>query len=80
MRQKRFVLFGFLLLALVLVGCGGDDPDNEEANPASEFCVSQGGEVDIVDEEDGQVGICVLPDGTRIDEWEFFRENSTTEP
>ena len=51
------------------------------ANPASEYCVAQGGRVDIVDEAGGQVGYCELPDGRRIEEWEFFRsEAPTTEP
>lgn len=53
------------------------------ANPASEFCVAQGGTVEIETADDGsQSGICVLPDGTRIDEWEYFRNeggSSTTD-
>lgn len=43
------------------------------ANPASTFCVEQGGTVEIVDENGGQVGYCNLPDGTRVEEWEYFR-------
>lgn len=60
---------------LVLSACGdsGDDPAPGLANPASEYCVSQGGEVEIVSEADGEVGYCNLPDGRRIEEWEFFR-------
>lgn len=42
------------------------------ANPASEYCVAQGGSVEIVDEANGQVGYCNLPDGQRIEEWEYF--------
>ncbi len=49
------------------------------ANPASVYCIEQGGEVDIVDEADGQVGYCELPDGRRIEEWELYR-SQTTEP
>ncbi|MFZ0015068.1 MAG: DUF333 domain-containing protein [Acidimicrobiia bacterium] len=43
--------------------------------PASVFCVDQGGEVEIVEEDDGAVGYCNLPDGTRVDEWEYYRAN-----
>ena len=43
------------------------------ANPASVYCVQQGGRVEIVTTEKGQVGICVLPDSRRVEEWEFFR-------
>jgi uncharacterized protein len=52
------------------------------ANPASELCVERGGTVEIVDEDDGQVGYCVFPDGTRIEEWEYYRSqvDATTEP
>lgn len=61
--------------------CGSDDDSPAEdppteANPASVFCVDQGGEVDIVEEADGEVGYCVLPDGTRVDEWEYYRSNA----
>ena len=45
------------------------------ANPASVYCVQQGGRVEIIDTKKGQIGICVLPDGRRIEEWKFFRAN-----
>jgi putative hemolysin len=65
---------------LLVVGCGSDEGDDTPppgiANPASEFCVEQGGEVEIVTEDDGEVGYCALPDGTRVDEWEYFRANA----
>ncbi len=72
------------LSALVFAACGDDDdsdddgdtPTNQLANPASVFCVEQGGELEIVDEADGQVGYCTLPDGTRVEEWEYFREQT----
>ena len=67
--------------------CGSDDAptstapmsDSESvdstqlANPASVFCIEQGGTLEIVDEADGQVGYCTLPDGTRVEEWEYYR-------
>ena len=43
------------------------------ANPASVYCVQQGGKLEIVDTKKGQIGICVLPDGRRIEEWKFYR-------
>ena len=48
------------------------------ANPASEFCIDSGGTLEIVDEEGGQVAYCLLPDGTRVEEWEYFNSSSTT--
>ena len=82
-------LLPLLLATAGLAACGSDaEPtgttsDVGLANPASVFCVEQGGTVEIVDEADGQVGYCNLPDGTRVEEWEYFRSenpSATTEP
>jgi putative hemolysin len=73
-------LRGWVLVvaALALASCGDDNgPDGGLANPASVFCEEQGGTVEIVTDADGnQGGICQLPDGTRIEEWEYFRQFS----
>lgn len=42
-------------------------------NPASAYCIAQGGKLNIVDEAGGQVGYCTLPSGERVEEWELFR-------
>jgi putative hemolysin len=49
------------------------------ANPASAFCEEQGGTVDIRNdaESGGQIGICVLPDGSECEEWAYFRGECT---
>lgn len=65
-------------VTLLVTGCGDESPNPEQANPASVFCVEQGGELEIVDEEGGQVGYCLLPDGTRVEEWEYYRANAPT--
>jgi len=48
-------------------------------NPASEFCIKgKNGRIKIVTDESGnQRGICHLPDGTVIDEWELFRKEGS---
>ena len=46
------------------------------ANPASEYCISQGGELEITSDDAGnQTGMCTLPDGSVIEEWELFRRD-----
>jgi putative hemolysin len=64
------------LVAGPLVACGNDESDAGIANPASEYCESIGGEV-LVDD-----GLCRLPDGTEVDEWELYRgrDTETVEP
>jgi putative hemolysin len=77
-----------LPIAMIVTACGGEDDGPTAttapglANPASEYCVDQGGELEIVPEPAGQVGYCHLPDGTRVEEWEYFRAQtgSTTVP
>ena len=42
-------------------------------NPASDFCVDNGGETEIVTESDGsQFGLCVF-EGYSCEEWAFYR-------
>lgn len=43
------------------------------ANPASVYCVKQGGKSEIREDKDGQYGVCVMQNGVECDEWEFFR-------
>ena len=55
-------------------GGGGDEspssPMATMGNPASAYCESQGGTVDLA------TGICTLPDGTQIDEWELYNRDN----
>lgn len=44
------------------------------ANPASAYCREQGGRSQIITAADGsQSGDCVFSDGSKCDEWAFFR-------
>lgn len=42
-------------------------------NPASAYCVSQGGTLTIKNEANGQVGYCHLANGEVLEEWALFR-------
>jgi putative hemolysin len=44
------------------------------ANPASNYCIENGGKSEIINNENGQSGICVFSDGSQCDEWAFFRK------
>ena len=50
------------------------------ANPAAVFCVEQGGRHETRTTPAGEAGVCVLPDGREVDEWEYFRERHTQAP
>ncbi|MDO4642049.1 MAG: DUF333 domain-containing protein [Neisseria sp.] len=64
---------------LLLSACQGGTNEQHPVgmpNPASEYCVQQGGKLEVKkDAEGGEYALCHLPDGTVIEEWEFFRKN-----
>ena len=45
------------------------------ANPASVYCKSLGGKTLMRSNDKGQYGICELPDGGQIEEWELYRRD-----
>ncbi|WP_299659484.1 DUF333 domain-containing protein [uncultured Ruegeria sp.] len=53
------------------------DQSSELANPAATFCIERGGAYKIQDGDNGQTGICTLPDGTEQDAWDYFRAEHT---
>ena len=78
-RIMEFASVAVLVSIAFLPACGDDGSDTDVglANPASVFCKDQGGTVEIERDAAGnETGICVFPDGTRVDEWEYFRDNS----
>jgi len=79
MAQKRSLIL-ILVLSLITVSCRTNPridtttPESDIPNPASEYCVSQGYQLEIITAEDGsQSGLCVFDDGSSCDEWAFFR-------
>jgi putative hemolysin len=50
-----------------------NNSNTQIANPASVNCIDQNGTLEIVDTNEGQVGICTLPNGHVCEEWALFR-------
>ena len=61
--------------AFSAIGKGGTVVVIGMANPASVYCAKLGGKTRIEKTTTGERGICVLPNGTEIDEWELFRRD-----
>ena len=75
MRKRRVTVVVPLLIAAASLSCGDDDEPGLP-NPAAVFCEEQGGHVEIERDDAGnERGICVLHDGIRVDEWEYFRSH-----
>ncbi len=62
-----------LLLSAPLAIAADPAPLAGVANPAAVYCAALGYEFEIVASPQGEVGICTLPDGVRVDAWDFFR-------
>jgi putative hemolysin len=69
------VLLGLALIALA--GCRKPPAVQDRsgmANPASVYCIQQGGQLEIRTGPDGgQFGVCRFDDGSECEEWAFFR-------
>ena len=69
------------LCAIVLAACSTSQENETStsklgvANPASKYCVDQGGKLEIRTESHGQVGYCHLKNGKVDEEWAFFRKS-----
>ena len=74
-------IIGFTACVMLLVGChttntgSSPAPHVGMANPASVYCVEQGGKLEIRNETQGQVGYCQLANGELVEEWALFRAN-----
>ena len=66
------------LAPLALLACvtPQEAPAPGMANPASVYCIEQGGTLEMREEAAGTVGYCRLPDGTVIEEWAYFRDHN----
>ena len=55
-------------------------PQLRQANPASLFCLQQGGSLQVRNTAQGQTLMCHLPNGQVIEEWELYRAHHTQQP
>lgn len=68
------------VVVLILILCTACAPDQAEetpvesglANPASENCIQQGGQVEIRQGAAGEYGVCIFDDGRSCDEWALY--------
>ncbi|EPL9568063.1 putative hemolysin [Providencia rettgeri] len=74
--MKKLLAFSALIL---IVGCTAKETNVAKpigmANPASVYCEKLGGTSEITDTAQGQVGICALPSGEKIEEWALYRRD-----
>lgn len=70
MKKTTLALVGLLAVwAMILTGC---EKNEEVVNEAKEFCLSNWWTHEIETSETAVYGVCILPDGTECDEWEYL--------
>lgn len=78
--MKKILFLGMIISSLAACSTVHNKdthtPKLGAANPASEYCINQGGKLEIRNEVNGQVGYCHLPNGQIIEECKFFRDSS----
>ena len=83
MRDLKIATLSIISL-ISLAACAQDKPASSKpigmANPASVYCVSLGGKLEIKRQADGgEYGLCHLPDGSAVEEWTLFRRDHAKE-
>ncbi|EXR04525.1 peptidase inhibitor I78 family protein [Acinetobacter baumannii 1262761-97] len=77
--MKKIIFLGLALVSLTaflsVQHKNSTPPKICSPNPASQYCVEQGGKLEIRNEANGQVGYCHLPNGQVVEEWKLFRDN-----
>ncbi|MCS7118514.1 MAG: eight-cysteine-cluster domain-containing protein [Archaeoglobaceae archaeon] len=75
--MKKLVAF-FSLIAFVMIISIAVDMQKERIisnsilNPAAKFCIDMGHVYRVERSDNKQIGLCIFPDGTKCEEWEFF--------
>lgn len=76
--SKKILFTAVFLLALVLLltSCKQDQAQKTTqtsvANPASVYCQSLGYTEEIRQNSSGQYGVCIFPDGSECNSWDFL--------
>lgn len=58
---------------------GEEDPFIGIPNPASFYCQEMGYELELRETDQGTEGICIFPDSTECEEWEFLSGRCSVE-
>jgi putative hemolysin len=72
-RMMKNALLLFLIAALSAANT------HAMKNPAAVYCKALGYEYAVEEEDEGQRGLCVLPDGQKVDGWEFLEGKTAPE-
>jgi putative hemolysin/predicted secreted protein len=76
---RETIIFSLILVVIIMITSCTPTPATPTAfanmpNPASVFCTQNGGKLEILkDSSGGEYGMCNFPDGSKCEEWAYFR-------
>lgn len=77
MLKKSSLIIAILFSIVILFGCISQSSvvtnNTQLPNPASENCIKNGGTLSIISQPSGELGICTLKDGTKCEEWAYYK-------
>ena len=50
-----------------------DYQSTQIANPATDYCIKNGGDIEFRITSEGEMGYCVFEDGSACEEWAYYR-------
>ncbi len=76
--MTRTAFITLALFAALAAGCMESEEASPTglANPASVYCAQSGGTTRMREDSTGVRGVCVLADGTEVDEWDYYRAHT----
>lgn len=80
-KLKKLLLGTLIVTSTILSACNGVSSEGNGGqiqipNPASQYCIDQGGKLIPQKDKDGnEYSLCKLPNGQTIEEWKLFKKD-----
>lgn len=80
MKKSIKIILALLIIVVVLFFAfvilqNNNKEKTKIENPASNFCIEEGGSVEIRSNDLGEYGVCIFNDNSECEEWMFFNGN-----
>lgn len=80
--KKSGLFLGAIIASIALMGCSSNNSEQYKvkkytsiSNPAAVYCVQQNGMLETVTENGMRVTYCVLSEGNKIEQWQYYRDH-----
>lgn len=81
--MKKILFFAILIVVILILvmliilkfpkSTNKEKKLSQIPNPASVYCITHNGTLEIRENEKGQYGVCIFPDGSECEEWAYYK-------